>query len=104
MTRVTRETDNSINSYMREKQRKFMEKPVTDVTLVTNANLGMSVEDAIALWRSEGAPIIHLGPGENCEQLDTLLSRPDVKPDHLVAVRKWLCSHCHPKPEGGKGE
>jgi hypothetical protein len=52
--------------------------------------LGMPVADAIEVWRSEGAPIIYLGPGENCFDLEKLLSNRDAKPEHLETVRKWL--------------
>lgn len=37
-----------------------------------------------------GAPVIHLGPGVNCLDLEKLLSRPDVAREHLEAVRAWL--------------
>jgi 5S rRNA maturation endonuclease (ribonuclease M5) len=40
------------------------------------AVLGMPVEKAIEIWRSEGAPVIHLGAGENCQDLAKLLSNP----------------------------
>ena len=56
------------------------------------AALGMPVEDAIELWQSAGAPIIHLGPGENCFDLEELLSNSDVKREHLEAVKRWLDS------------
>ena len=52
--------------------------------------LGMSVADALHIWHSEGAPLIHLGPGENCEDLEKLLNNRDVKPEHLEAVRRRL--------------
>jgi hypothetical protein len=54
------------------------------------AILGMPPEKAIEIWRSQGAPVIYLGPGENCFDLEELLSRADIKPKHLEAVRKWL--------------
>ena len=57
------------------------------------AILGMPVEKALEIWRSEGAPVIHLGPGENCLDLEELLSRADVKPEHLEAVKAWLKKH-----------
>ncbi len=79
------------------------EKTVGNVNQVGNVNntpentteavLGMSVEKAIELWRSEGAPIIHLGPGENCSNLETLLSNRNIKPQHLEVVRAWLEEH-----------
>ena len=52
--------------------------------------LGMSAEKAIELWHKEGAPVIHLGPGENCEDLEKLLSNPNVLERHLEVVRAWL--------------
>jgi putative DNA primase/helicase len=55
--------------------------------------LGMPVEKAIEVWRSEGAPVIHLGPGENCFGLEKLLSNSDIKREHLEAVRTWLEKH-----------
>lgn len=54
------------------------------------AVLGMPVEDAIEIWRSAGAPVIHLGVGVNCLDLGKLLARPDVSPEHLEAVKAWL--------------
>jgi hypothetical protein len=67
----------------------------TDPLGVGNVNtseavLGMRVEKALEIWRSTGAPIIHLGPGENCLHLEKLLSRPGVRQRHLEAVRVWL--------------
>ena len=62
--------------------------PKTDDTL--EAVLGMPLGKALELWRSEGAPLIHLGPSENCENLKKLLSNPNVKPEHLRDVRAWL--------------
>ena len=55
-----------------------------------NTILGMPIEKAIEVWRSEGAPVIHLGPGENCTDLENMLSNPDVSESHLKAVRLWL--------------
>jgi hypothetical protein len=54
------------------------------------AVLGMPVEDAIEIWRSAGAPVIHLGVGVNCLDLGKLLARPAVSPEHLEAVKVWL--------------
>ncbi len=66
------------------------------------AALGMPVEDALTVWRSEGTPVIHLGPGENAgvnlPELNLLLSNANVLDRHLKAVREWLCSRCHPHP------
>jgi putative DNA primase/helicase len=64
--------------------------PKTNDTLNTPGVLGMPVEKALEIWRSKGAPIIHLGLGENCFDLEKLLSNRNVKPGHLDAVRAWL--------------
>jgi len=52
--------------------------------------LGMTVEKALALWTEEGKPVIHLGPGENCLDLEKLLSHQDINERQLAAVREWL--------------
>jgi hypothetical protein len=52
--------------------------------------LGMPMQDVVKLWQSVGAPIIHLGPGENCEDLETLLSNHDISIKYIEAVRLWL--------------
>ncbi len=66
-------------------------KPKTDDTLNTlEAILCMSVERALEIWHSLGAPVIHLGLGENCFDLLKLLSNPNAKYEHLEAVSKWL--------------
>jgi len=62
----------------------------TDGQVNPEAVLGMPIEKAIEIWRSEGAPVIHLGPGKNCSDLEKLLKNSNVKPEHLKAVRAWL--------------
>ncbi len=57
------------------------------------ATLGVPVEKAIDLWRSEGAPMVNLGLGEICLDLEKLLSYPNIKPEQLEAVKKWLQQH-----------
>jgi hypothetical protein len=52
--------------------------------------LSMSIEEALAIWAAEGKPIIHLGPGENCFDLEKLLSHRDIDERHLAAIREWL--------------
>lgn len=52
--------------------------------------LGMSKEAALAIWHRHGSPIVHLGPGENCMDLEKLLNAKWVKPEHLEKVRDWL--------------
>ena len=56
----------------------------------TEEKLGMSICDATALWSAEGKPVIYLGPGENCFDLEKLLSHRDINERHLAAVREWL--------------
>jgi len=64
----------------------------------TTQTLGMTVEQAIDLWRQEGSPVIHLGPGEDCVGLEKLLSHSDINPRHLLAVKGWLQQHRSPAP------
>ena len=52
--------------------------------------LGMEREEALTLWTKEGKPVIHLGPGENCLDLEKLLSHRNINERHLAAVRAWL--------------
>jgi len=47
---------------------------------------------ALQFWETEGKPIIHLGPSENCFDLALLLSHSTVKSSHLVAVLSWMDS------------
>jgi len=54
--------------------------------------LGMTIEEAIKVWKSEGAPVIHLEFGENCLDLAKLLSNsPGAR--HLEIVAQWLKEH-----------
>jgi hypothetical protein len=55
--------------------------------------LGMTLKQAIAIWERKGRPVIHLGPGENCLDLERLLRHPDVNQRHLAAVREWLAEN-----------
>ena len=50
----------------------------------------MSIKEAVAIWTKEGKPVIHLGPGENCFDLQKLLSHRDINERHLAAIREWL--------------
>jgi hypothetical protein len=56
----------------------------------TEENIGMSLEEAIALWTVEGKPVVHLGPGENCFDLEKLLSHRNINERHLAAIKEWL--------------
>ncbi|MFC1903728.1 phage/plasmid primase, P4 family [Chloroflexota bacterium] len=55
--------------------------------------LGMSIGEAVAIWRREGCQVIHLGPGENCYDLEKLLSHREIKTEHLAAIRNYLKKH-----------
>ncbi len=61
--------------------------------------LGMTVEQALAIWTGEGKPVIHLGPGENCFDLEKLLKFGHISERHLEAVSKWLAKKERP-PDG----
>ena len=50
----------------------------------------MSIGDVIAAWTAEGKPVITLGPGETCFDLEKMLSHRDINERHLAAVREWL--------------
>jgi hypothetical protein len=89
---------NSLNSPVGTKQGELTHPDITPPADYT-AVLGMTRENAIKVWRSEGAPVIHLGMGENCLDMEMLLSRPDVSPAHLEAVKAWLQEH-----KGGANE
>ena len=56
-------------------------------------SLGMTKEQAIAIWDKQGRPVIHLGPGENCYDLTKLLAQRDIKLEHLSAIKEWLEKH-----------
>ncbi|NWF78142.1 MAG: primase C-terminal domain-containing protein [Chloroflexi bacterium] len=55
--------------------------------------LGMSIKQALDIWKREGKPVIHLGPGENCFDLERLLSQVDINPRHLLVVKEWLTKY-----------
>ena len=50
----------------------------------------MSIGEALALWEEAGKPVIYLGPGETCFDLEKMLSHRDINERHLAAVREWL--------------
>ena len=58
--------------------------------LPSDDKLGMPIDDALALWREMGAPVIYLGPGENCFDLERLLRNKGIRPSHLEAIQDWL--------------
>jgi hypothetical protein len=85
----------AINGFSFETKRVDMLTPLTDddtppAVDSREAMLGMPISNVIKIWHSEGAPLIHLGPGENSLDLEELLSLPDVHERHLLAVKQWL--------------
>jgi hypothetical protein len=52
--------------------------------------LGMTVEQALSIWRAEGKPVVHLGPGENCLDLEKLLRNRDINERHIAAIKVCL--------------
>lgn len=73
-----------------EKQGCSTVSPLTVENIPSMYILGMPTEKAIEIWHSEGSPVIHLGPGENCFDLEKLLSNRNIKPEHLEVINKWL--------------
>jgi hypothetical protein len=77
--------------------------PKTDEQVNTpEAVLGMPVEKAIEFWHSEGAPVIHLGSGENCLDLKILLANPDCPKHHLERVKQWFIDKQRNNSEANK--
>jgi hypothetical protein len=62
----------------------------SDMGIGIPSALGMSREEAVSVWTEAGKPIIHLGPGENCFDLEKLLSHRDINERHLAVIRDWL--------------
>ncbi len=52
--------------------------------------LGMTREEAIQVWSKAAKPVIQLGPGERCLDLEKMLGHRDVLERHLKAVAAWL--------------
>jgi hypothetical protein len=57
---------------------------------MTLPGLGMTVEQALRIWAAEGQPVVHLGPGENCFDLERLLSNRYINERHIAAINAWL--------------
>ena len=66
------------------------------------AILGMSVDDAIAIWRSRGSPVFSSRQGEHLRDLEALLSDPDCQERHLKVMRAWLDKIFVPEPKFGR--
>lgn len=56
----------------------------------TEEKIGMTIREALALWNSEGTPVINLGPGENCFDLEKALTFGYQNERHLEVIKKWL--------------
>jgi hypothetical protein len=46
-------------------------------------------QELIDLWEKQGRPLIHLGPGENCFDLELLLSHEKILSRHIEAINNW---------------
>jgi hypothetical protein len=58
----------------------------------------MPLQNVVKVWQLAGAPMIHLGPGENCEDLKELLYDPDISTKHIEAIRMWLVQQPKSRP------
>lgn len=47
-------------------------------------------DEIIALWVKLGKPIIHVGDGENCFDLEILINHDDLPQRHIDAIVKWF--------------
>jgi len=52
--------------------------------------LHMTREQIVDIWEEEGKPVINLGPGENCSDLEKMLSHRNINERHLAAIKEWL--------------
>ena len=50
----------------------------------------LALNEKARILRTKGEPVIHLGAGENCLDLEKLLSHRNINERHLAAVRDWL--------------
>jgi putative DNA primase/helicase len=90
---------NVTNNRTSPKDLEFQDDPLNTSLQGENLNdsssksgtlpFGMPVEKVIALWQSEGKPKIHLRAGEDCSNLELLLSSPLI-PAHREAIKTWL--------------
>ncbi len=52
--------------------------------------LHMTRDQIVDIWEEAGRPVINLGPGETCFNLEKMLSHRDINERHLAAIREWL--------------
>jgi len=64
-----------------------------------NRELDLDVDSLLSVWANEGKPVVHLGPGENCFDLEKLISRRDISDKHLNAIKNWLDKHLERKQQ-----
>lgn len=87
--KVTTMTGNPQSSYMNHSIDKNCENSATYVTLSPSKAMDDKKSGFLELWDSLGRPPIHLGPGENCEDLRRLLESANTLPRHREAVLDW---------------
>ena len=51
--------------------------------------LGMTIDEAVAIWRNEGAPVIHVASGINVFDFKEFV-QDNPNADHLVTITEWL--------------
>lgn len=96
--RMGKNEDTSSNVYRNGAEQDSQDSHLASKTCESGLDnvfntLCMTVDQALELWRQHDAPVIHLSQGINCFDLEKLLSRTDVSPEHLEAVRAWLQEH-----------
>jgi len=52
--------------------------------------IDMPICEALEIWRSKGAPVIHVGPGENCFDMEDDLISGNLSNSQLEVVKRWL--------------
>ena len=67
--------------------------PVLEIKFRYERELYLSGVGRGRYGRNEGTKLIHLGPLDNCSNLEELLSRPNVSPVQLEAVKAWILAH-----------
>jgi hypothetical protein len=72
------------------KDTKVSKVSSEDIKPDVEQSLGMTVEQALAVWSKAGKPVVHLGPSENCLDMERLLRNSEVNPRHLPVIRDWL--------------
>ena len=78
----------------------FMPKSVISVISVINdgppeepPGLVAPRGNIIELWNSKGRPVVHVTPGDLCEDLELLLSDGAISPRNVEAINKWYADN-----------